>query len=62
MIVIDNAEQGWHGLKLVVRRSSVKQFDYGASETPDVRSSSSTRQFDDLGSHPVRCTDYATLM
>ena len=62
MVVVDDAEQGWHRLQLMVRRSSIKQLDDSTTKTPDIRSSGSARQFDDFRRHPIGCTHYATLM
>ena len=62
MIIVDDTEEGGHGLELMIRRLSLEELDDGASQAPDVGGGGGAGQLDDLGSHPVRCPDDARLV
>jgi hypothetical protein len=62
VLIVDNAEQGLHGLQLVIGRLAFNQLNDGAAQTPDVRRRGGTRQLDDLWRHPVGGADDAGLV
>jgi hypothetical protein len=62
VLIVDDSEQSLHGLQLVVWRLPLDQLDDGAAHTPDIGGSCCTRQLDDLGRHPIRCTNNTRLV
>jgi hypothetical protein len=62
MIVVDDPEEGWHGLQLVIWRFALQQLDHSASHAPNVRGRGGTREFNYLGCHPVRRAHHTRLM
>lgn len=53
MVIVDYTKQSRHWLELMIWWFAVEEFDDGASQAPDVRSSGGTSQFNDFRSHPV---------
>ena len=45
---LNNAEQCRHRLEIVIWWGTCEQLNYSATNTPDIRSSTNTRHFDDL--------------
>lgn len=62
MLIVDDPEQGLHGLQLVVRRLALDQLDDGAAYAPNVGRGCGARQLNDLGGHPVRRAHDARLV
>lgn len=59
VIIIDNAEQRWHRLEIMVRRFSLQQFNDGATKAPDIRRCSCACKLDYFWRHPVWSPDNA---
>jgi hypothetical protein len=62
MLVVDDSEEGLHGLQLVVWRLAFYELDDGTAQTPDVGRCRGARKLDDLWGHPVWGADDAGLV
>lgn len=63
MIIVDDCEQSWHRLQVVIRRFALQELNDCAAQTPDIRRGCGAREFDNLGRHPVgRANDLRLLV
>jgi len=63
VIIVDDCEQSWHRLQVVIRRFTLQELNDCAAQTPNIRRRRGTREFNNLGRHPVgRANDLCLLV
>lgn len=62
MVIVDNAEQCRHRLKVMIGWFSLEQFNDSATKTPDIRGCSCACQLNYFGRHPVRSPNNARFI